>query len=63
MCKEGWSKSPRGRPAPLSASRLPVGGYGGRVSLHLSQIPEADELLTRDPLALLVGIVLDQHMS
>jgi hypothetical protein len=34
--------------------------YGDGVSLHLSQIPEADELLTDDPLALLIGMVLDQ---
>jgi uncharacterized HhH-GPD family protein len=31
------------------------------VGLHLSQIDEADELLTRDPLALLIGMVLDQQ--
>jgi hypothetical protein len=31
-----------------------------RVGLHLSQIDEADELLTTDPLALLIGMVLDQ---
>jgi uncharacterized HhH-GPD family protein len=31
------------------------------VSLHLSQIDEADELLTDDPLALLIGMVLDQQ--
>jgi len=30
------------------------------VGLHLSQIAEADELLTNDPLALLIGMVLDQ---
>ncbi len=35
----------------------------GRVSLHLSQIVRADELPTNDPLALLVGMVLDQHIS
>jgi hypothetical protein len=28
------------------------------VSLHLRQIAEADKLLTRDPLALLIGMVL-----
>ncbi len=32
------------------------------VSVHLSQVPEADELLTRDPLALLIGMVLDQQI-
>lgn len=29
--------------------------------IRLAQLPEADELLTRDPLALLVGMVLDQQ--
>ncbi|SNQ51357.1 conserved hypothetical protein [Frankia canadensis] len=33
------------------------------MGLHLSQIAEADELLTNDPLALLIGIVLDQRVS
>jgi hypothetical protein len=33
------------------------------VGLHLSQIAEADELLTKDPLALLTGMVLDQRGS
>jgi uncharacterized HhH-GPD family protein len=36
-------------------------GYGDDVGLHLSQIDEADELLTNDPLALLIGMVLDQQ--
>ncbi|SQD96443.1 hypothetical protein FMEAI12_3640066 [Parafrankia sp. Ea1.12] len=34
-------------------------GYGDGVGLHLSQITEADELLTNDPLALLIDMVLD----
>ncbi|SBW17274.1 hypothetical protein FDG2_0141 [Candidatus Protofrankia californiensis] len=33
------------------------------MGLHLSQIDEADELLTNDPLALLIGMVLDQRGS
>ncbi|SQD96444.1 hypothetical protein FMEAI12_3640067 [Parafrankia sp. Ea1.12] len=37
--------------------------YRGDVGLHLSQIAEADELLTNDPLALLIGMVLDQRVS
>ncbi|SQD96414.1 putative HhH-GPD family protein [Parafrankia sp. Ea1.12] len=32
------------------------------MGLHLSQIDEADELLTNDPLALLIGMVLDQQI-
>ena len=32
------------------------------MGLHLSQIDEADELLTKDPLALLIGMVLDQQI-
>jgi hypothetical protein len=39
--------------------RVPV-RPGHRQQLHLSQIDEADELLTSDPLALLIGMVLDQ---
>nr|WP_045877091.1 hypothetical protein [Pseudofrankia sp. DC12] len=38
-------------------------GYGGAVGLHLSQIDEADKLLTNDPLALLIGMVLDQQVG
>lgn len=30
--------------------------------LHLSQDPEADKLLSEDPLALLIGLVLDQQV-
>jgi hypothetical protein len=30
-------------------------------SLHLSQDPDADALLREDPLALLVGMLLDQQ--
>ncbi|WP_462204069.1 hypothetical protein [Frankia sp. CcWB3] len=33
------------------------------MSLHLSQIDEAGELLTNAPLALLIGMVLDQRVS
>ncbi len=33
-----------------------------RRSLHLSQDPEADKLLSTDPLALLIGMVLDQQV-
>ena len=32
------------------------------VKLHLSQVPEADALLSSDPLALLIGMVLDQQI-
>ena len=32
------------------------------VELHLSQDAEADRLLSDDPLALLIGMVLDQQM-
>jgi len=33
------------------------------VGLHPSQIDEADELLTNDPLALLIGMVLDRQVG
>jgi len=29
-------------------------------SLHLAMVPEADALLSRDPFALLTGMLLDQ---
>jgi hypothetical protein len=39
---------------------------GGRVArvptLRIEQDDAADELLSRDPLALVVGMLLDQHM-
>ena len=31
-------------------------------TLRIAQDPPADELLGRDPLALLIGMLLDQHM-
>jgi hypothetical protein len=34
-----------------------------RKSLYLSTDPKADALLTKTPLALLVGMVLDQHIQ
>ncbi|WP_322752377.1 hypothetical protein [Frankia sp. Cas3] len=37
-------------------------GHGTRASLRLNQLAEAAELLTNDPLALLIGMVLDQPM-
>jgi hypothetical protein len=30
-------------------------------TLHIAQDEAADELLSRDPLALLIGMLLDQH--
>ncbi len=33
------------------------------MGLHRSQIAEADELLTSDSLALLIGMVLDQQVG
>ena len=40
-------------------------GHGTMVdmpTLHLSQDPDADDLLGRDPLALLIGMLLDQQI-
>jgi uncharacterized HhH-GPD family protein len=31
-------------------------------ALHLSQDPDADQLISRDPLALLIGMILDQQI-
>jgi hypothetical protein len=33
------------------------------MALYLSTEPEADKLLAEDPLALLIGMVLDQHIG
>jgi hypothetical protein len=33
------------------------------MTLHLATTPEANELLAHDPLALLVGMLLDQQIS
>ncbi|WP_368954336.1 hypothetical protein [Parafrankia soli] len=57
----------RQTPRPLTSSRsdhrydglCPEVGYGVLVGLHLSQVAEADEPLTNDPLALLIDMVLD----
>jgi len=35
---------------------------GAMTDLHLAQDPDADALLSRDPLALLLGMLLDQHL-
>jgi hypothetical protein len=40
-----------------------VVGHGDVMGLHLSQVNEADEPLTKDPLALLIGMVLDQQIG
>ncbi len=37
-------------------------GKPGTVALHLAQDPEADALLSENPLALLIGMVLDQQV-
>ncbi|SJN39302.1 hypothetical protein FM104_10440 [Microbacterium esteraromaticum] len=33
------------------------------MALHITGDPAADELLTENPLALLVGMLLDQHVG
>jgi hypothetical protein len=35
----------------------------GMLELCIAQIKAADELLSRDPLALVVGMMLDQHFG
>jgi hypothetical protein len=57
-----WDTRRRPDP-PAAAGAITWIGYGCTVGLHLSQIDEADELLTNDPLALLIGMVLDQRVS
>lgn len=36
---------------------------GAVTDLHLSQDPQGDALLSRDPLALLLGMLLDQQSA
>jgi hypothetical protein len=51
---------------PSRALDIPAGAGSGRIdpvpTLRIAQDPAADELLGRDPLALLIGMLLDQHM-
>jgi hypothetical protein len=44
----------------------PGPGYGtisGVPTIRIAQDAAADELLSRDPLALLIGMLLDQHFG
>jgi len=51
---------PRGQGGELSG-RSDGGGPGAQPELHLSQDAAADDLLSRDPFALLLGMLLDQQ--
>jgi hypothetical protein len=59
-----------GRSLYLDRARRRTPGPSGRMVRHtarvpqltLTQDPRADELLGRDPLALLLGMLFDQHM-
>jgi uncharacterized HhH-GPD family protein len=44
------------------AQRMSAAPYPIKVDLHLAQDPEADALLSSSPLALLIGMVLDQQV-
>ncbi len=55
----GLRPAPTPTPTPTPTSSLVA--YGCVVGLHLGQIAKADELPTNDPLALLIGMVLDQQ--
>jgi hypothetical protein len=46
----------------LTTKRPARGRISGVPTLYLSQDDAADELLSRDPLALLIGMLLDQYM-
>jgi hypothetical protein len=54
-----WSFCPAGSIAQESS----YGTILGVPTLCIAQDVTADELLSRDPLALLVGMLLDQHLS
>ena len=43
--------------------RACVGARMGRMALHITGDPAADELLSTDPFALLVGMLLDQQVA
>jgi uncharacterized HhH-GPD family protein len=49
-----------GRAGPI-AQDSPYGTMSGVPTLRIAQDPAADELLGRDPLALLIGMLLDQQ--
>ena len=52
-------------PAARSATTLRAavtGWHTVRMALHITDDPAADELLTNDPLALLIGMLLDQQV-
>jgi hypothetical protein len=44
------------------APGLRYGTISGVPTIRIAQDEAADELLSRDPLALLIGMLLDQHM-
>ncbi|MGY2082483.1 hypothetical protein [Blastococcus sp. SYSU DS0539] len=46
----------------MDATVPSYGTTSGVPILRIAQDPAADELLGRDPLALLIGMLLDQHM-
>ncbi|HEV7210385.1 MAG TPA: hypothetical protein VGN47_01575 [Blastococcus sp.] len=47
----------------MLASAVPYGTISGVPTLRIAQDDAADELLGRDPLALLIGMLLDQHFG
>jgi hypothetical protein len=51
-----------GRPPGDCAGRF-YGTISGVPDLRIAQDPAADELLSRDALALVVGMLLDQHFG
>jgi hypothetical protein len=46
----------------MIAAGPPYGTISGVPTLRIAQDDAADELLSRDPLALLIGMLLDQHL-
>ncbi|WP_285900731.1 hypothetical protein [Frankia sp. R82] len=55
--------TPTTRRPDLRCQVSPEPSYGIGHGLRLSQIAEADELPTNDPLALLIGMVLDWQIG
>lgn len=47
----------------MGATGRPCGTISGMPTLRIAQDDAADELLGRDPLALLIGMLLDQRIA
>ena len=62
----GWRRLPTASSAASTGETKASDPRSGRIyrvpTVTIAQDAAADELLSRDPLALLIGMLLDQHM-